>query len=264
MIQVTTDKGRYYLDLELTEELRKLIYSREDTSSEIEKLKPYYSVTTIKSYTDPKSKREALEKWRQAEIEAGRDPSAASKEGDIFHGYLESYYDNKFELPEKEECEARPFQLFEQYNKNFLKKAHIEPVEIETQYKTEVNGYRYAGTIDFLGNVQVAGEDDKPYLELNDHKSIKKLGDASSRIKGYWLQQVAYAKALKDAGIVIHRARINFASTRGFKTFVLSLDELVEKYWKEEGQFYSRLENFYKYRCNKQVLQGKVESVTVK
>ena len=221
--QVTTDKGRWYEDVD-------------DPS------KKYYSVTTVIDASKSAAARNAIEAWKKAEIAEGKDPNRYSVEGEHMHSLIEYYYRNAYEYPPLDQCYGRGYQLFKRYDEGFLKTTSVIPLIIEGKIYTEVDGMKYAGTIDLVAEVRTEPES-KPEIALIDHKSISKIKNASSKRKGYIPQLAAYAKAIKDQyGITIDCAYLNFASERSFKSYRIEIEEIMEQW----DQFYYKLDAFYR------------------
>ena len=219
MKQVTTDRGRWY---ELDDEA-------------------YYSVTTIIQAAKTVGAKRAIEDWKRAEIKAGRDPERYSRDGDAMHALIEYYYQRAYELPPLEMCKGRPYQLFQQYKEGYLDRVHVIPHIIEGRVYNEIDGMRYAGTIDLVATIQEEPGGPKQ-LALIDHKSISEIKNASSKRKGYIPQLAAYAKAIKDRyGKTIDVAILNFASTKSFKSYKIDMSEILEQW----DQFYYKMVSFY-------------------
>jgi len=219
MKQVTTDKGRWY---ELDGD-------------------PYYSVTTIIQASKTVAAKRAIEDWKRSEIKAGRDPNRFSRDGDAMHALIEYYYENAYEHPPLEMCKGRGYQLYKQYNEGYLSKVHVVPHLIEGRVYNEVDGMRYAGTIDLVATIQEE-PGGKKQLALIDHKSISEIKNASSKRKGYIPQLAAYAKAIKDRyGKTVDVAILNFASTKSFKSYKIDMKEILEQW----DQFYYKMASFY-------------------
>tara|TARA_R110000823_G_scaffold241207_2_gene365982 strand:+ start:1306 stop:2073 length:768 start_codon:yes stop_codon:yes gene_type:complete len=218
--QVTLDSGRYY--------------TKDDEK--------YYSVTTIIDAAKTVGSKNAIEAWKKAEIADGKDPSRYSREGEHMHSLIEYYYRNNYSYPPLEQCKGRGYTLFKQYDIGFLKNTHVIPHIIEGRLYTEVDGMKYAGTVDLVATIQTEPEGPKR-LALIDHKSISKMGNASSKRKGYIAQLAAYAKAIKDKyGKTVDVCILNFASEKGFKSYEIEMPEVLEQW----DQFYYKLESFYR------------------
>jgi hypothetical protein len=202
----------------------------------------YYSVTTIIEASKSVASKNAIETWKKLEIEQGNDPARYSVEGEHMHSLIEYYYRNNYAQPPLEMCFGRGYRLFKQYDEGFLKTTHVVPHIIEGRVYTEVDGMKYAGTIDLVATIQTKPEGPKR-LAIIDHKSISKIINASSKRKGYIPQLSAYAKAIKDRyGITVDVCILNFASEKGFKSFEIEMPEVVEQW----DQFYYKLAHFYK------------------
>lgn len=221
--QITTGSGRWY--------------SFPDTPEE-----KYFSVTTIIDHSKSISSKKAINDWKNKEIAEGNDPDRYSKDGDVMHSLIEHYYKSGYSQPPKEKCKGRGYRLYKQYNDNFLSTNYIIPHLIEGRLYTNVEGMKYAGTVDLVATIQTAPESKKE-LVIIDHKSIKTITSASSKKKGYLPQLAAYAKAVKDRyGKTVDAAYLNFASEKGFKSYRIDMSELLD-YWDE---FYYKLHKFYK------------------
>jgi hypothetical protein len=211
--------------------------------------KLYPSVTTVLSATDSRFKKEALEKWKNEQLAQGLDPNEASSDGTKLHELLEYYLKNDYEFPDTKDYTVKAVRMFERYNRRFLKSNYIKPIGIEQFYKVELaNGLRYCGTIDLIAYVQ--SESTIPAkLEVIDHKSIGVMSKASSRMANNKLQIAAYAKLLKENGIVVEGARVNFVSHEKtvaapkdeFKSYLFTPEEIAENF----AKFEERLIQFY-------------------
>lgn len=217
--QVTLDDGRYY-------------------EKDGEK---YYSVTTIIDAAKTVGSKKAIEAWKKAEIAAGLDPNRYSIEGEHMHSLIEYYYRNNYKYPPLKDCKGRGYSLFKQYDQGFLKNTHVVPHIIEGRVYNEVDGMKYAGTIDLVATIQTEPEGPKR-LALIDHKSISQIKNASSKRKGYIVQLAAYAKAIKDRyGKTVDVCILNFASEKSFKSYEIDMSEVLEQW----DQFYYKLHAFY-------------------
>lgn len=221
LTQVTKEDHRYYLD--------------ESTGDK------YFSVTTILSYAKPNSAKKALQDWRNLQVAEGKDPNQASIDGDAMHKLIESYIASGYQDPPIELCKGRGYRLFKQYKEGFLTSTALEPKLLEGKIYSEVDGMRFAGTIDLVTTVQITPEG-KVELAIVDHKSISDISKSGSRKKDYLPQIGAYAKAVKDRyGVTVECAYINFASEKSFKSYRISLDEIKEGW----DTFYYALHKFY-------------------
>jgi hypothetical protein len=218
--QVTTDKGRWY---------------EKDG-------KKFYSVTTIIDAQNSAQDKLTLEKWKQKEIEAGRDPNKASMDGDLMHKLIEDFLED-YELPEA--SKERGYKLFEQYYKGFLLPTHIVPHLIEGRLYNTVQGYGYAGTVDLVATIQTEPEGPE-ILTVIDHKSIKNIKQIDWKAPKHLLQIAAYAKAIKDQyGKEVDEARVNYASTTGFESRVYNKEEIAQAW-----------SNFYRFKLKKFYEEG--------
>ena len=223
--QVTLDSGRYYED-EVGEK--------------------YYSVSTILDKTMHPAKRKALDDWKASLPvgEADNIRNSAASRGTQLHTLIEQYLLRGYQLPDEEFCQGEAYQLFQQYHKGFLRPAYIIPRLIEGKTHYSPNGFGYAGTVDLVAHIQLP-TDKEPILTAVDHKSINKIEKASDRVPGYKEQLAGYIASIRakygDEGD-IRRGIINFASTRGFRQYVMDFDEIGE-FW---GRFHGKLERFYK------------------
>ena len=221
--QITTDSGRWYSPLDKPEE-------------------KYFSVTTVLDDSKSVGAKMALDAWKRSQIKEGLDPNRYSFDGDKMHYLLENYFNQGFRQPKKEDCNGRGYQLFKQYEQGFLKQVSIVPHLIEGRVFTEVDGMKYAGTIDLVASVQIDPEGPIE-LALIDHKSVSDISKAGSKRKGYLPQLAAYAKAIKDKyGKTIDVAYLNFASEKSFKSYRVEIEEIMEQW----DQFYYKLDAFYK------------------
>jgi hypothetical protein len=221
--QVTLEGGRYYTD---------------DSDER------YYSVSTILEKTKPEYDVQILEKWRaKIGAEAAEEIRRKStSDGTAMHSYIERYLLEGYEVPAKDKDDTTDgYTLFKRYHEGFLAQTHIIPRLIEAKIRGSYNGYNYAGTVDYVADVQLQGEEE-PILTIGDHKSINDISKASSRKKNYAVQLAAYAKAIQcQHGVEIRRGILGFASQKGFKLLVIDFDEL-SKSWND---FYERLERFH-------------------
>lgn len=259
MEQITTESGRWY--------------SPSDAPND-----KYYSVTTVIDASKSISAKKAIDDWKRREIAAGKDPGRFSRDGDLMHQLIEFciknngeypteedigeinkvlkdsaeiidtkkllkvYLESGYASPEIEDSLPRAYKLFKKYDEEFLKKVHVVPHVIEGRVFTEVDGMKYAGTIDLVATVQHEPEGKKE-LAIIDHKSISNIKNASSKRKGYLPQLAAYAKAIKDKyGKTIEVAYLNFASEKSFKSYRIELSEILEQW----DQFYYKLDSFYR------------------
>jgi hypothetical protein len=158
------------------------------------------------------------------------------------HSYIEQYLLNGYQVPNKEKGDTTDgYTLFKRYHEGFLTQAHVIPRLIEARIRGSYNGYNYAGTVDYVADVQLQGEEE-PILTIGDHKSINDISKASGRKKNYAMQLAAYAKAIQcQYGVQIKRGILGFASQKGFKMLVVDFSELSESW---QG-FYERLERFH-------------------
>lgn len=201
----------------------------------------YYSVTTIIDSAKSVSSKKAIEDWKRSEIRQGLDPNRYSRDGDKMHELIENYIIQGYKYPKAEQCKGRGYQLFKQYEQGFLKKVSITPHIVEGRVFADVNGLRYAGTIDLVATVQTEPEG-KEELAIIDHKSVSEIKKASSKRKGYLPQLAAYAKAIKDRyGKVVDCAYLNFASEKSFKSYRIDMEEILENW----DRFYYNLHGFY-------------------
>lgn len=209
---------------------------------ENDKGEKYYSVTTVIDSAKSVASKNAIEVWKKAEIASGKDPGRYSREGNHMHSLIEYYYRNNYSYPPLEDCYGRGYTLFKQYDAGFLKGTHVIPHIIEGRVFNEVDGMKYAGTIDLVATIQTEPEGPKR-LALIDHKSISQMKNAGSKRKGYIAQLAAYAKAIKDKyGKTVDVCMINFASEKGFKSYEIEMPEVLEQW----DQFYYKLDAFYK------------------
>jgi hypothetical protein len=216
--QITTDVGRWYQD---------------------GKRNKYYSVTTIIDAQKSAQDILVLEKWKQKEVEAGRNPAQASLDGDMMHKMIENYLQD-MELPR--EGKDRAYKLFDQYYKGFLLPTDIQPTMIEGAVYNTVNNYRYAGTVDLVASIQTEPETPRK-LAIIDHKSIKNIKQVGWKAGKHLIQIAAYAKAIKDQyNKEVDVAIVNYASTTGFKSMVYNKEEIA-KAWSNFYNFY--LKKFY-------------------
>lgn len=221
--QVTLESGRYYLDAGGNK---------------------WYSVSTILEKNKSDYERENLRKWK--ERVGPEEANRASNDGTEMHQHIEKYLINGYE---RQTGSGRGFRLYEEYENGFLKNSHIIPRLIESQLVYEVNGYRYAGTVDLIGDIQLP-DDSSPILSVMDHKSTKDLSSVNKKLPGYSIQLSAYAKAAKEAyGQEITRGLIGFASVKGFKLCTLDAEQLALN-WK---LFYEKLQRFYEEGLYEQV-----------
>lgn len=222
LTQVTHESGRYYTD-----------------SSGAK----YYSVSTIKDKTMHSAMADGLLKWRArvGAEEADRIRRTSAADGTSMHGLIESYLKRGYQIPDEAEGTASGWRLFNQYYEGFLHGAYVIPRLIEGKVFYAPNGYGYAGTVDLVADIQLA-DDPEPILTIVDHKSIGDMKKVSSRVTGYGEQLAAYAAAVRSMyGKDIKRGVLNFASTRGYKQYMITFGKL-EEYW---SKFYDKLERFH-------------------
>lgn len=239
LTQVTLPHGRYYID---------------------ENNNRHYSVSTILDKTMPGGKRAALQKWKDSigedAAEKIRQDSAAN--GTKMHELIENYLFGGFAYPEDSQCTGKAGMMFRQYRRGFLDKAHLVPTLIEAKLHYAPNGYGYAGSVDFCGGVQLPGEDE-PILTVLDHKSINKIENASGRMPGYRKQLAAYFAAIRYMyGVDVRRGIVNFASTKGFRQYIVSFEEM-EIAWK---LFYQDLERFYQEGLYKEIYDSRCKIIS--
>lgn len=222
MIQVTTDRGRYYY--------------REDDPNQL-----YWSVSTILSETKPESDLIGLRIWRSSvgDDVADKVMQDGRELGTRFHKLVEDYLNGNL----IQVTDSKEYQMLDQYVKGYFSLHNIVTVYNEVMVHNSIDGFNYAGTIDWIGK-----EDD--IMTLADHKSINKISNASRRLSGYAQQLVAYKLAAESSipDMSIMRGRVNYCSHEGFRSYEVNFKDY-------EPLFLERLKRFYEDGHDKRILE---------
>lgn len=223
LIQITTDRGRYYYDKHDPYDI-------------------YWSVSTILGATKPESDVKGLEYWRRSvgDEEADRIMLEGRELGTRFHTLVENYLNGELVQVDG----SKEYLMLDQYVNGYFKVHEILTIHNEVQVWNDIDGYKYAGTVDWIGL-------EDGLCTLVDHKSINKIANARRRLPGYAQQSVGYKLAALNSLPNIDRIdkiRVNYCSHEGFRSYEVDDDTYKDK-------FIERLQRFYEEEHDKRILE---------